>query len=121
MDSWEKLEHGLKPCPFCGGTAAVHEMCGDAWVLCGTCGAETAMHSRWEEAAADWNRRAERTCRMELVDMYNGGEGYTYAECTGCRAQFTMPDDWRDTDNEILPHEFSYCPNCGARVEWSEA
>lgn len=49
-----------------------------------------------KKAIDAWNRRAERTCRWELV------EGTLFA--TECEEAFhwVVPDD--------------YCPNCGARV-----
>ena len=57
----------LKPCPFCGGEPVV---CGYpdefmVYVKCSKCGAMSGLVQATEEKAAEnWNRRAERTCRI---------------------------------------------------------
>lgn len=50
----------LKPCPFCGGTAALQTGMGEWWVTC-KC---FALAKTEAEAVADWNRR---------VDVSRGG------------------------------------------------
>jgi Lar family restriction alleviation protein len=58
----------LKPCPFCGGKAKMHdeqvaEDCVEAWVICIDCGASSGRvegaYSDRPTAAAAWNRRHE--------------------------------------------------------------
>lgn len=108
----------LSPCPFCGGEAYIVpgvyrdgsyiENC--AHVKCTKCGANGDTFSEClpfdvvERMAADaWNRRAERTCRMELL-WTDGEDGECY-ECSECGdIAFTHCD---------APE---YCPNCGAKV-----
>lgn len=92
----------MKPCPFCGGEAHIKEVvsscetvysvgCSDSECM----GFETLLCKPTpEEAAAAWNRRAERTCRY-VGDEISGG-------CSECRG-------WLDP-------ACSYCPSCGARV-----
>ena len=53
----------LKPCPFCGGNAALH-FAGDKlwvpvyWVKCVECSAESEVSSTEFGAIKNWNRRA---------------------------------------------------------------
>lgn len=93
----------LKPCPFCGG---VHveivnqgSMPDDPHVVqCDDCDASASGMSA-DEAIAAWNRRAERTCRIERVSTpYHRGP----ARCSVCM----MP----------LEPLVNYCPHCGAKV-----
>ena len=58
----------------------------------------------------------ERTCHLILTNMYGGDEGYTEATCSLCGAVMPMPEPSLDDEAEVLPHEYSYCPNCRARV-----
>ena len=58
----------LKPCPFCGGEAFIHEICedflGGGWkqrgyaVVCKKCHSSTEYDENKEKSAAAWNRRA---------------------------------------------------------------
>lgn len=112
----------LKPCPFCGGEARIQTFHFRYRVGCGTNGCIAGRFNRAfdtpEKAAAAWNRRAERTCRM--VDdcsthdtcvvnheMSNGNVmsmEFGYRQCSGCGAYvFDCPT-------------VRYCPSCGARV-----
>jgi Lar family restriction alleviation protein len=62
----------LKPCPFCGGKAAIVPRAVNialqkdpsdpkfgVSVICGRCGAESANYLNEEYAATAWNRRTE--------------------------------------------------------------
>ena len=110
----------LKPCPFCGGEARFETYGGTACaVVCQTCqcGTSTVCLDDGMRAAAAWNRRAERTCRMEdcacedkcLVDkaLSNGSVmtfEFGYKRCSSCGALvFDCPT-------------VRYCPCCGAKV-----
>ena len=64
--AWLDLEHKevLKPCPFCGGKAAMERMdVSDCKyrVRCSNVKCKIVLRTRWlksaEEAAEDWNRR----------------------------------------------------------------
>lgn len=92
----------LKPCPCCGSSNGLYvlqdEKYGEWSVFCDMC--KTSFHNEnhcdtREEAISAWNRRAERTCRIVLMDMA-GNPLYR----TG-------------TLNKGKPN---YCPHCGARV-----
>lgn len=48
----------LKPCPFCGGAASLHDGMGEFWARCGDCGVTGAMRTRADRAVRDWNERA---------------------------------------------------------------
>jgi len=47
----------LKPCPFCGGTAHVHELSDRLYIVMCDCGASSGIEYTEKEAAAAWNRR----------------------------------------------------------------
>lgn len=104
----EGMSEELKPCPFCGGEARFETYGGTACaVVCQTCGCGTpTMRLDDGMIAADlWNRRAERTCRMEYNEEWSGDELYP-TECYNCSECHYMTSDG-------MP---SYCPNCGAKV-----
>ncbi|HJF65684.1 MAG TPA: Lar family restriction alleviation protein [Slackia equolifaciens] len=101
------MNEELSPCPFCGGEAEmVTNRSGDNFVRCTNrqCAAKTGLHHENENGARlAWNRRAERTCRMEL--RWTDGEDGECYECSECGdIAFTHCD---------APE---YCPNCGAKV-----
>ena len=103
----------LKPCPFCGGEAQIVSKPYEP-KFCVGCDDDTCLgfsglgwlYDSGQEAAAAWNRRAERTCRIEEecdeeeTDL-GTVEVLTYW-CSVCFGQMS-PDG-------------NYCPNCGARV-----
>ena len=102
---------GLRPCPFCGGDAHVKEVVSACEMLytVGCSDSECMGHETWllkptkEEAIAAWNLRSERTCRV-VSAKEAGRTGYAPA-CSACGWQSGV---WE---------QYSYCPNCGARVE----
>ena len=111
----------LKPCPFCGGEASMESgryqlddvMYSFAHVECLSCGAcgsgfteeEKPVESLEALAADAWNRRAERTCRMEYNERWSHDEYYP-TECYNCSECGHMTYDGVPT----------FCPNCGAKV-----
>ena len=100
-------------CPFCGGEAHIKEVvsaCEKLYTV--SCSDSECMgYETWllkptvDEAVAAWNRRAERTCRMEYNEEWSGDELYP-TECYNCSECHHMTSDG-------MP---SYCPNCGAKV-----
>lgn len=60
----------LKPCPFCGeANASVSESPYGGWFAkCGWCGAEIGSPNSEEDAAENWNRRAESNNQLTLDD-----------------------------------------------------
>lgn len=111
----------LLTCPFCGGEASMEsgryqlddDMYAFAHVECLSCGAcgsgfteEESPVEEVELLAADaWNRRAERTCRMEYNERGSHDEYYP-TECYNCSECGHMTYDGVPT----------FCPNCGAKV-----
>lgn len=106
----------LKPCPFCGGEAHIKEVvsccdklytvgCSDS----GCMGFETmCCRATMDDAAEAWNRRAERTCRLEWRD---NGDGYPPSvRCSACGGWL---DAVADVEDVAL---FEFCPMCGAKV-----
>jgi Lar family restriction alleviation protein len=113
----------LKPCPFCGGSASIHEAMGEDCDLyffadCDACRVATDGYYSYPDrpsgadlAAEAWNRRAERTCepvRREGHLFSEGGEAEQedfsqWLECSDCET--------------ALRYEDRYCPGCGARIE----
>lgn len=103
----------LKPCPFCGGSEIYaeeyeHHPGAMRWrVFCAGCmaGVDTGTRQSADAAVQDWNRRAERTCRMGKVFVYGAYKEYP-DECYECTECGYTPEDENPR----------YCPNCGAKV-----
>lgn len=102
----------LKVCPFCGGDARIHSKVltkgfdSGYWAVCDECGkGDTLPHESEEEAAAAWNARAERTCRMKPAV---GGGWY----CSECHI-WVAPDAMANATEHMAPR---YCPSCGVKV-----
>lgn len=105
----------LKPCPFCGGEADVHYFAHDdseCTVMCSnpncrssvsarSCGSMTTAYNR---ARKLWNRRAERTCHVDLTESNEPANINTW-ECSLCGRSF-----------EEAYGSYEYCPHCGARI-----
>lgn len=99
----------LLACPFCGGEAIYgkSEASGRVRAVCVDCLASTDWLAGTDEAAAAWNRRAERTCNVESSHVEQKIGDYSYLEVElSCGHAFTW-DDGTPPD---------YCPNCGAKV-----
>lgn len=109
----------LKPCQFCGGEAETHETT-DGWIV--SCSSDQnvldgfthmahAYGGTEAEAIAEWNKRAERTCKMETdydeleVVAYSPEDTWVY-KCSACDWSFRY-------DRGIKPN---YCPICGRKV-----
>lgn len=50
-------EPELKPCPFCGGKAKVHDVVGGFIIHCDGCCTETRVYGESEETIKAWNKR----------------------------------------------------------------
>lgn len=102
----------LKPCPFCGSgrVAGFTSTCDSRlfreYVACEDCGASTTTHETKAGAVSAWNARAERTCRMNHVLLYDE-EAVDGVECDECF--YTEVHSLDDP----LPDR---CPSCGAKV-----
>lgn len=151
------MSETLKPCPFCGGSGTMRkrrEVYGTfCCAECSECGAMTrGVYSMDDEraessAAKIWNRRAERTCRMEaflLGEFFTGRKHVTDTElsdeeiekvlielrddtrirCSACNVLVLDGADvtYTQTDDGAWSVDagmplINYCPSCGARVE----
>ena len=126
----------LLDCPFCGGRPWVQvyeldETCVEARVVCPSCHVSTAReYQSWRvwhgddeltrtlamgRAISLWNRRSERTCRVEC---YPPGyeDNLHYEVCSECGTILTAS---RPGDRHAA--RASYCPSCGARTVKEEA
>lgn len=96
----------LKPCPFCGCKAEIFYGDNAYWATCSKCEAEIMGELSRNEAIETWNRRYEKTCRMNKVFLYDE-ECIEGIECDEC--------GWNEIHDhcEALPN---YCPHCGGKV-----
>ena len=148
------MDEMLKPCPFCGGEAKLETYGGTACaVVCQSChcGTPTVSLNDGERAVEAWNRRAERTCRMEaflLGEFFTGHRLTTSTDmsddemdalleklredtiirCSACH--FSVPDganvSYEQSDDGTwsvsgCEPRANYCAHCGARVVEEEA
>ena len=120
------MSEKLLPCPFCGGEAELitgaHrdggyiENC--ACVRCKKCGARSYEFHECVTpdevqgyASETWNRRAERTCRMEQDPDYD------FVRCSACGYEEESNVLVAVGEGGLVVYGGNYCPNCGARVE----
>ena len=61
----ETKEPKLKPCPFCGGKAELHDLGAVYGVRCESCGVNTGVKANMRAAVCTWNKRAEKWGIME--------------------------------------------------------
>ena len=121
------MSEELKPCPFCGGSEIYaeeyeHHPGAVRWrVFCAGCmaGIDTGTRQSMGQAVQDWNRRAERTCRVEVERRkLSQTQTAVVKTCSGCGFEFgvekenTLP--FEVTLNVVVPP--NDCPHCGARV-----
>lgn len=108
---------GAAACPFCGSEEVYveeyeHHPGAMRWrVLCAGCmaGIDTGTRQSAGSAVQDWNRRAERTCRVEVSHGSHGpdprfeGDVWTvHHVCSECGGAIDRDD--------------TYCKHCGAKV-----
>ena len=116
----------LRECPFCGGEAKVNRHDPEkegVWCLysieCPTCqenyhGADdygwdlSVCGNSLDKLIDIWNTRAERTCHDKAAER----EGYF--ECDSCGYDYSAWGGYGCDCGE--DPDFSYCPNCGAKV-----
>ena len=110
----------LKPCPFCGSEAeTVHLRSGDDFARCTnkSCHARTRNYHEAENLAVDaWNERVEQTCKN--VSEYAADRNHF--KCSECGCIVMDSEDYCvSVHDEKWEHElsWSYCPNCGRKVE----
>lgn len=104
--------YDLLLCPFCGGEAEFRDGSSTKpYIRCKSCGCRTGSSSNADRLKEAWNRRAERTCHIDMpvIDWETGETDYVCSVC-GFSAD---PQDWAET--------YDYCPRCGSRVVTADA
>lgn len=101
----------MKPCPFCGGVHVEIVNQGSRpddphVVQCDDFDASVSGMSA-DEAMTAWNRRADRTCRVESSHEVEDDGSYSYFE-------YELTCGHEIAWGYQLPP--SYCPECGRRV-----
>lgn len=116
----------LLTCPFCGGMASIdrHDYyfkdTGERaitghYVECGKCYVRTVEYKSEGGAVEAWNRRAERTCRMEYQTGANNPKRGWF-ECSECGGLGdSVGSGWNGKKKRVNAPR--YCPMCGALVE----
>lgn len=115
----------MRPCPFCGGEAYASSVSGETFddyhVCCWECGAMVHDYDCEIDAAEAWNRRAERTCRVEAEKLkLSHTQTALIKSCSECGHEFGAETHYEGMFDGMVLHEVelpNYCPNCGARVE----
>ena len=109
------MNEELKPCPFCGGEAAIKHVTqlweprDSYWAACERCRMSGKHHNTEAEAISAWNARAERTCEWRLKHSGTMFDGFGRS---ACGFEFYESKTIRGA-TELEPN---YCPNCGAKV-----
>lgn len=114
----DRMSEELKPCPFCGGEAHIAERITYGGKLYGACCYGTLCPGSepfpwcldYEDAADAWNRRAERTCRMEQDPDYD------FVRCSACGYEEESNVLVAVDEGGLVVYGGNYCPNCGAKV-----
>ena len=105
----------VKPCPFCGSEARLHEGEADDYIFyyveCNgeDCDASTSCYDTQEEALDMWNRRAEPKKGKWIA--YDD-DSRIAGKCSVCGWESHLYED------DVVG--MSYCPNCGAEMENGE-
>lgn len=107
-----KTPDSLLPCPHCGGEAEARDGSSTTpYIRCKSCGCRTGSSRDMDRLKEAWNRRFDRTYRMDYDPVHcdyictSCGERYEtdmYISISGDDRRFFKP--------------MRYCPNCGARV-----
>lgn len=116
----EKMSGGgrmseLKPCPFCGGEAEIMSS-GDGFtsigcLVCNPLFGIMLQKTSRAEAIAAWNTRTERTCYLVEHGVLATIPSFRCWSCSKCGF------GWH---HSVHDKQFSYCPNCGAKVMQDE-
>lgn len=130
------MSEELKPCPFCGGKAALRM----SWmadghryrsVECVECGATTPGNYSevGDQSVWDWNTRTPEQaiaatlgrgeCEMNVLDTGNEAayEHYEYImHCANCHHEFGYVQ-YNEDGGTWMNEKPRFCPNCGRKVE----
>ena len=114
-----------KPCPYCGGDTAAHQLEGEMWVagcddpFCRGYWDGSPVSGCAEVAVNLANKRYERTCHFSRGHNGNDTEKQELPRCSACGEEVDgyMCDFYADLGGDVvLEYPYRYCPNCGAKV-----
>lgn len=107
----------LKQCPFCGSTRVSIMKLSDGknkFAICMNCKASSNAAEKVEDVKYLWNKRVERTVKAELnplaEDIVIGNTTFKVGTRVIAKCECGT---W-------LRLGYKFCPDCGAKIDWSE-
>ena len=115
MSNIDTIREALKPCPFCGGKAHIHNIVGGIWwYACGQCKAETMASSSKSDAFEIWNQRAPSAIDTEAKTQEPSKNAVF--EATGLALAISKVETIRPQIKLILAHDDAIRRECVAKM-----
>ena len=113
----------------CGGEAELyHNFGGLSFIYCKSCDITTTGYDTEAEAIEAWNTAMSGSAEEKLKAFWDGMSAemkeertakVTEQEPSGLPSQnYYMTKGFCEKCGMYLEHRWSYCPGCGARLEW---
>ena len=109
------MKEELKPCPFCGGKAAVYETERVAFCYCTVCDAEGATEvgeNKVQKAEEYWNERTSSERDIPKKPFVNS---QYWAECPNCGGSISKDN----IQEHIIDGDITFCEHCGQSIDWA--